>query len=164
MPPPREESKRKRTPKRKFAIEETIDPADVSSDDEKDTEERRYSLDEKSFVQEPIVQPMIPNKPLETSESKENQKVRIKQENELIDKLGTVVKSPEEKNKSILAKAKVEIDRLNKISAELQRALHMEKARNQQLKKQLENEEKAMQPPPIKMKIQHGKALLQSEC
>ena len=46
---------------------------------------------------------------------------------------------------------------ISSVSAELQKGLHMEMSRNQQLKQDLEK----CKQPPIKLKIQHGKSILQ---
>lgn len=159
LPPPREESKRKRTPKRKFDIEASLNPDELPSDEEKYSwsgNERRGSGDHEPLVQEPIVQ-IIEG---ETTDEIDEQ-INAAEETELFYQLSSVVQMKSKDHVSILGNAKQQIDELNDTSAQLQRALHMEMARNVKLKKELDERKK----PPIKLKIQHGKSILQStEC
>ncbi len=170
MPPPREESKRRRTPKRKFAIEDSLDPDEIQNGDDdlyEYNDHRRSSQNENTFTvkQEPLIsEPIVQIHEMEEAHSsidtEEAKKISEAEEAELFSQLGTVVTLASNSRVKILQKAKLEIDELNDVSAELQKALHMEMARNQQLKSDLEGREK----PPIKLIIQHGKTILQSEC
>ena len=70
--------------------------------------------------------------------------------------LSKIVKLPRKSKADIMIRAKEQIEKLTEVSSELQRQLHMEMSRNQQLKNELER----CQQPPIKLKIQHGKSVL----
>lgn len=164
LPPPREESKRKRTPKRKFDIEASLNPDEIPSDDEStmysyNGNDRRGSNDHEPLIQEPIVQ-IIEGETTHEIDEQINQA----EEAELFNQLSSVVEmtTNADDHKLILGNAKQQIDELNDTSAELQRALHMEMAKNVKLKKELDERKK----PPIKLKIQHGKSILQTtnEC
>ena len=82
----------------------------------------------------------------------EQRKISKAEESELFKLLGTIVQVKESRVE-ILKKAKLEVDELNQVSALLQRNLHMEMAKNQRLKKEMEDSSK----PSIKIKIQLNK-------
>ena len=214
LPPPiaRSLSGRKRTPKRKFAIDESLDPDNIPSDDdgtnvsvnwngensENNSLMRSYSSDE-PLIQEPSthrikikseprvrvksetrVMPNFDNsmdldEPTpDTSQNDTNdatfdqinednldetpkeRRARKQEESALFSGLSKIVKLPRKSKADIMIRAKEQIEKLTEVSSELQRQLHMEMSRNQQLKNELER----CQQPPIKLKIQHGKSVL----
>ena len=109
------------------------------------------------MVQEPVCELVEAS---EQNEQRSEQSER--EENEFFNVLKSTVNANFNKRASILKKAQVEIDQLNSTSSRLQKSLHMEMAKNQQLKQKLENSMK----PPIKIKIQNGKTILPNanEC
>ena len=222
LPPPiaRSLSGRKRTPKRKFAIDESLDPDNIPSDDdgtnvsvnwngensENNSLMRSYSSDE-PLIQEPSTHRIkIKSEPRVKSETREprirmksetrvmpdfddsmdleatpdtshndtndnsddqinednlketpkERRARKREESALFSGLSKIVKLPRKSKADIMIRAKEQIEKLTEVSSELQRQLHMEMSRNQQLKNELER----CQQPPIKLKIQHGKSVL----
>ena len=213
LPPPiaRSLSGRKRTPKRKFAIDESMDPDNIPSDDDgtnvsvnwnsgensENSLMRSYSSDE-PLIQEPSTRPRIKSEPRvrvksetrvmpdfdnsmdlnETpdtasyndtndtivdqinednlEETPKERRARKREESALFSGLSKIVKLPRKSKADIMIRAKEQIEKLNEVSSELQKQLHMEMSRNQQLKNELER----CQQPPIKLKIQHGKSVL----
>ena len=83
-------------------------------------------------------------------------RARKREESALFIGLSKIVKLPGKSKADIMIRAKEQIEKLTEVSSELQRQLHMEMSRNQQLKNELER----CQQPPIKLKIQHGKSVL----
>merc|ERR1712051_1103863 len=213
LPPPiaRSLSGRKRTPKRKFAIDESLDPDNIPSDDdgtsvsvnwngensENNSLMRSYSSDE-PLIQEPSTHRIkIKSEPRiriksetrvmpdfddsmdleatpdtshnDTNDNSDDQinednlketpkerRARKREESALFSGLSKIVKLPRKSKADIMIRAKEQIEKLTEVSSELQRQLHMEMSRNQQLKNELER----CQQPPIKLKIQHGKSFL----
>lgn len=199
LPPPREESGRKRTPKRKFAIEESVNPLEVPSDDDKgksDSEDKdtttpkikrkrsrsslpdvissdALSIYEHSLTSnEEFILEDINKTTTESGRNRaEEERLRRQVEAELFNDIkflmlgdmftkSTTVIDTNEKKIKLLKWARNEVDRLNEVSARLNKMLHMEKARNQQLVSNLD----ACMKPPIKLKIQNGKSILPAEC
>jgi len=221
LPPPiaRSLSGRKRTPKRKFAIDESLDPDNIPSDDDgtnvsvnwngensENSLMRSYSSDEpliqepsthrikseprvrvKSETREPRVRMKSETRVMpdfdnsmdldETADTSHNdtndttvdqinednleetpkeRRARKREESALFSGLSKIVKLPRKSKADIMIRAKEQIEKLTEVSSELQRQLHMEMSRNQQLKNELER----CQQPPIKLKIQHGKSVL----
>ena len=122
-----------------------MDPGEIPSDDDQDQEEDY---------------PMIPEPVVEITEAHQDYDNAILDELECLKGLKSVVgdKSADKQLKVVLT-AQKEIEALNEISSDLQKALHMEKAKNLQLKQKVE---KCMKPPlaPIKIKISNGKTIL----
>ena len=89
-------------------------------------------------------------------ETPKERRARKREESALFSGLSKIVKLPRKSKADIMIRAKEQIEKLTEVSSELQRQLHMEMSRNQQLKNELER----CQQPPIKLKIQHGKSVL----
>ena len=145
--PLRETSKRNRTPKRKFAIEETMDSGEIQSEDEQDMPNEDMML-----IPEPVVEI--------TEAHEEDDENVILNEMECLNGLKSVVWDNRgnvdtlEKQLKVVNMAQKEIEALNEISAELQKSLHMEKAKNLQLKQKVEKDTKnGPKVAPIKIKI-----------
>ena len=143
----RETSKRNRTPKRKFAIEETMDSGEIQSEDEQDMPNEDMML-----IPEPVVEI--------TEAHEEDDENVILNEMECLNGLKSVVWDNRgnvdtlEKQLKVVNMAQKEIEALNEISAELQKSLHMEKAKNLQLKQKVEKDTKSgPKVAPIKIKI-----------
>ena len=143
----RETSKRNRTPKRKFAIEETMDSGEIQSEDEQDMPNEDMML-----IPEPVVEI--------TEAHEEDDENVILNEMECLNGLKSVVWDNRgnvdtlEKQLKVVNMAQKEIEALNEISAELQKSLHMEKAKNLQLKQKVEKDAKnGPKVAPIKIKI-----------
>ena len=133
---------------------------------------RRYSSDAEPLIQEQSQETNFEISPEKTrqittvkdnndedviNETPQQRRIRLHEESELFSQLSKIVKLPRKSKTDILARAKAQIETLNAISADLQKGLHMEMSKNQQLKKELEK----CKQPPIKLKIQHGKSILQ---
>ena len=138
-----------------------------------DYNSRRYSSDAEPLIQEKHAQepniemlektrqitPVNDNSDEDVvNETPQQRRIRLHEESELFSQLSKIVKLPRKSKTDILARAKAQIETLNAVSADLQKGLHMEMSKNQQLKKELEK----CKQPPIKLKIQHGKSILQN--
>ena len=128
-----------------------MDPGEIPSDDDQDQEE--------DF-------PMIPEPVVEINEAhQDSDDDKMLNEMECLNGLKSVVGDNRgnaesiDKQLKVVMIAKKEIEALNEISSDLQKSLHMEKAKNLQLKQKVE---KCMKPPlaPIKIKISNGKTIL----
>lgn len=154
QPPLRETSKRNRTPKRKFAIEETMDSGEIQSDEEMPSEDM--------LMPEPVVEITEAHEDLDDDV--------ILNEMECLNGLKSVVWDNRgnadslEKQLKVVNMAQKEIEALNDVSAELQKSLHMEKAKNLQLKQKVDNENnKKPKVAPIKIKITGRKSAVLSK-
>ena len=127
-----------------------MDPGEIPSDDEK---EEYYD------------EPLMPEPVVEITEAHPDDESTVLSELECMNGLKSVVWNNRgnmegiDKQMKVIMMAQKEIEALNEISAELQRSLHMEKAKNLQLKQRMET---GMKPKlaPIKIKITNGKSVL----